>query len=355
MLAVLVLVHELGHFLVAKWSGIRVDEFGIGFPPRLFRLWKRGETEYTVNALPFGGFVKIFGENPDEDSISGVDSARSMINKPRYIQALVLVAGVTFNFIFAWLLISLGFMIGLPASLGTTAGEVRDANLVITNVVSGSPAEKAGMKAGDNIISIYTSASRLVEMSPENVADFITSNPAEITFETKRKEDNKKANVTPVDGVVGGKKAIGISMDMVGIVSLPIHKAFFEGGKTTLELTKNTVIGLVGFISNAFLGKANLGDVTGPVGIVGIVGDATSLGFVYLLSFSAFISINLAVINLLPFPAIDGGRLLFVAIESIKRSRINPKVTNTLNAIGFILLILLMLAVTISDVIKLFV
>jgi len=111
-LTVLVFVHELGHFLVAKWAGIRVDEFAIGFPPRLFS-WQRGETRYSINLLPFGGFVKIFGENPDEASISGPDSTRSFVNKHRGLQAAVLVAGVAANVIFAWLLISISLMLGL--------------------------------------------------------------------------------------------------------------------------------------------------------------------------------------------------------------------------------------------------
>jgi regulator of sigma E protease len=148
ILLALILVHELGHFAVAKLFSIRVDEFGVGFPPRLFGI-RRGETDYTVNALPFGGFVRIYGEDDSEASDPGADRDRSMAHKPRYAQVLVLAAGVFMNIVAAWLILSVGYVAGLPAAVGDYGlGEVTDAHVTVLGVAPGSPAEAAGLSAG---------------------------------------------------------------------------------------------------------------------------------------------------------------------------------------------------------------
>jgi regulator of sigma E protease len=220
-------------------------------------------------------------------------------------------------------------------------------------VSSGSPAESAGLKSGDEI-TLVSAGSKLSELSPEGVSEFIAGNgDEEITIAYARGEQEGSVLVNPAEGIIEDRKAVGISMDTVGIVSLPVHEALWEGGKTTANLTKLVAVGLGQFVYNAFTGASDFSELTGPVGIVGLVGDASDLGFIYLLSFTAFISINLAVINLVPFPALDGGRLLIVIIEAIKRSAISPKFSNALNAIGFFILIGLMVVVTIQDVLKL--
>ena len=352
----LVIVHEFGHFIVAKKSGIRVDEFGFGFPPKLFGV-KKGETTYSFNAIPFGGFVKIFGENPDDNSINGPDKSRSLVHKPRYIQAAVMAAGVFFNLLLAWFLFSISFMSGMPASLeNTNAGTLKDQSLVITSVLDASPANTAGLLVGDKIISLGTNmdSSRRDVSTPEEVRNFILENSGkEIFIDIKRNDELKNISVIPEDGLIEGQPAIGISMDVVGFLKLPFFSAIWEGLKRTVTMTGAVIVALVTLLKDAILGQADLSAVTGPVGIVGVVGDAYQFGFVYLLSFVAFISINLAAINLLPFPALDGGRLLFLLIEKIKGSRINPKIANTVNAIGFILLLLLMAIVTYRDIINL--
>lgn len=356
VLAVLVLVHEFGHFIFAKKSGIRVDEFGLGFPPRVWSK-KVGETVYSVNAIPFGGFVKIFGENPDEESINGIDSARSFVNKNRGIQVLVLSAGVLMNVIFAWILISLGFMMGLPVPLDKyeNSPNIKDARLVITSVLENSPASKADLKVGDHILLMETQNRSLKDPIPSLAREFISSNGGkEISVFYKRGDQTGVTKMIPEEGVVSGKSAVGISMDMIGNISLPIHKALIEGGKTTAGLTLGVALGLWDFISGIFSGNADFSQVTGPVGIASMVSDVTDLGLVYLISFTAFISLNLAVINLLPFPALDGGRIIFVIIEAIKGGRINPKYVNALNALGFVFLMVLMVVITFRDITRLF-
>lgn len=354
---VLVIVHECGHFLTAKKFGIRVDEFGFGFPPKLFGK-KFGETEYTVNLLPLGGFVKIFGENPDEAGVEGPDRARSFIHKPKWQQALVLVAGVFSNFILAWLLFSIGFMSGLPASVGTVGEKypLWDVNTVIVSVAPDSPAEKAGLESGDKIFSISDKNFSPSSTNPETIKGVILANKnKEVSISYTRGNDKevREAIVVPTANNEDGKPTIGIGMDQIGIARLGPLRALKEGLLVTLSVTKGTFIGLYNLIADSLQGKGSLDSVTGPVGMVGIVENASRFGIVYILSFAALISINLAIINLLPFPALDGGRLFFLLIETIKGSPIKTTIANTANMVGFALLILLMLVVTYHDIAKL--
>lgn len=351
ILAVLILVHEIGHFVVAKKFGIRVDEFGIGYPPRAIGK-KIGETIYSLNFIPFGGFVKIFGENAN-DADNPEDTGRNFSQKPRYVQALVLVAGVAFNAIFAWLLISVGFMVGLPTPASYSSA-VSGSKLVITSVMKSSPAELAGIRIGDVIVSATTSKTALATVQTESFQNFIAGvKNAPVGLTLARGTEIIHTEITPKEGVVENRPAIGVSLEMIGTLRLNPISALWEGGKNTLVLIEQTTVGLGKFLFQSVTGRANFSEVSGPVGIVGMVGDISLLGFIYLLSFTATISINLAVINLIPFPALDGGRLLFVLIEKIKGSPIKPVVANALNSIGFFLLILLMGVVTYHDIAKL--
>lgn len=360
-LAILILVHEFGHFIAAKKSGIRVDEFGLGFPPKLWSK-KIGETLYTLNLIPFGGFVKIYGEDPHSENIPDSERPRSMYYKPKWIQAIVLVAGVTMNVLFAWLLISIGFMIGLPSPVAHTgAGLVVDAHVVVLNTLPESPAAAAGLHSGDTILFVSAPTETGVvsaqepDINPDTISNIIAGSTGDITF-MYRRGDAGPATVfiTPSTDVVEGKRAIGIAMDTIGILKLPVHTALIEGARTTVLLTQSVVVGLGNFLWGIITFKSDFSQVTGPVGIAGTVGEAQSLGFVYLLSLIALISINLAVINLIPFPALDGGRLLFVLIESIIRRPIPTGFVRWTNALGFLFLLTLMGIVTIKDIFKLF-
>ncbi len=356
ILAVLVFVHELGHFLVAKISGIRVDEFSIGFPPRLFKK-KIGETLYSLNLIPFGGYVKIFGENPDEESMVGSDSSRSFVNKPKKIQVAVLVAGVIGNLLFAWLLIVGGYMFGLPTSVSPeNEARIRNAHVVVTTVAPNTPAELVGIKLGDSIVSVASPTETLSSgnVTPESVQQFICSHgEEELTVSVLRKGETMTFQATPQAGIVADCRVLGIVMDYVGILRLPPHLALVQGTIATAHLAGATVQGLYLFLASIFQGTADFSAVSGPVGIAGMVGDAQSLGFSYLIFFTALISINLAVINLVPFPALDGGRILFVLIEAVLRRSLNPRVANMVNAAGFLLLMALLVILTYRDILKL--
>ena len=367
ILLVLVVSHEFGHFIVAKLNKIRVDEFSFGFPPKLFGK-KVGETTYNFNLLPLGGYVKIFGQGSDDfpgqngqEAITDSDKERSFVNKPRYVQAMVLLAGVAMNFLVAWLLLSIGFMSGLPSSaeVAPRGAIVEDQALTIVSVSPNSPAEKAGLEIGDKILALETSSDTTKIISSnftaETVQNFVKKNGSEeINFSITRGKEDLGIKVTPEISESSGSSFVGISMDMIGKLKLPIHKAIWEGLKLSGDLTVKIAVGFYTLIRDGVIGKGDLSSVTGPVGIVGVVGDAASFGFIYLLSFTALISINLVIINLIPFPALDGGRLLFLLIEKIKGSRINPKVSNMVNMIGFGILMLFMVIITYHDIVKLF-
>ncbi len=356
VISILVFVHELGHFLVAKKSGVRVDEFAIGFPPRIYAK-KYGETTYAINLIPFGGYVKIFGENPDEESMDGPDKKRSFVNKPRHIQALILVAGIVMNILFAWALLSMSFMIGVPQASGVSSGNY----VFVTDVVKGSSAEDVGLKSGDLITDIELNQKSKIKnqeddakISAEKIKSVVTESKGAPLILTYIRANNKATTSISAKAGDNGQYLIGVQMADVENTKLPFFSAILEGTKATYHLFNATMVGTLKFFGSAFLLDANLSDVSGPVGIAGYLNQAREFGVSTLFSFVAIISLNLAVINLLPFPALDGGRLLFVAIEAVIRRPIKPQIANTLNLIGFGLLMLLMITITVSDVGKLF-
>jgi regulator of sigma E protease len=356
VLTVLVFVHELGHFLAARFFKIRVDEFAIGFPPRIVS-WMWGKTRYAINLLPLGGYVRIYGENTDDER-----TPDSMLSKPRWQQAIVLVAGVTFNIIFAWLLLSMSLMLGTKSSADAMPPElVKDKALTLMIVNPGSPADKAGLKSGDEILSITNSTELLAttSLSVAGTQRVIATAEKDISVTVKQKIGDiyqvKQIKVTPVEGIVAGKKAIGVSMDTIATIKTSFFESFYYGARQTYYLTCNVAIGLYDFLKHVIVGEASLNQVSGPVGIAGAVGEQARTGFSSLLVIAAVISANLAVLNLAPFPALDGGRLVVVFIESIIRRELNPKIVQWVNGIGFLLLITLMIIVTVKDIGALFV
>lgn len=351
ILALLVLVHEAGHFLVAKFFKIRVDEFGIGFPPRLIS-WVKGETCYSINLIPFGGFVKIFGEDPTEEVRDG-DERRNFSRKSGWIQAGLLAAGVAGNFLFAWALLSLGFAVGLPAPEGSTqfGVPVTGTRLTVVEVLPDSPASRAGLMTGDVVVSLVEGARTLQAPTPDTASDFIAASTAgALAVSVERGGEVLSFSVKPSSAILKGRPAIGIAMDMVGMIRLPWYRAPVEGLRTALALTAEVARALGGFVRDAFAGDADFKNLAGPVGIASLVGEARAEGPAHLILLTALISLNLAVINLMPFPALDGGRLLFVAIEAVRRKPLPPKIARGANAMGFILLLIFLALLTAQDI-----
>ncbi|MEI7463636.1 MAG: site-2 protease family protein [Candidatus Taylorbacteria bacterium] len=356
VLAVLIFVHELGHFLLARWNGIRVDAFKIGFGPRIFH-WKRGETEYGINLIPFGGYVKIHGENPSDEATSGPDKDRSFINKNRWIQASVLLAGIFFNFIFAWLLYFGILFIGgnVPVSAFTNYKEyMTDHRVIVLDSTFDSPAIKAGLGIGDVISSVLSNGQLIAIRSTSDLQNVVNnSNGNSISLTYKKSGIDKTVQIVPVKGLIENKYAIGVSMDEIAYIHMPLFTALKNSIVSSVDIIWGTAVGLFNFVTGLFHGASSLSDVTGPIGIAVIIGNAFHLNISYLLIVVAIISINLGVINLVPFPALDGGRTLFVAIEGIIRRKIPEKFFNITNMVGFVLLMLLMVVVTFRDVVGL--
>jgi regulator of sigma E protease len=357
VLVILVVVHEFGHFVIAKLCKMRVDEFGIGYPPRIAG-FKYGETEYTLNALPFGGFVKIYGEDL-ETSREKSHTSRSFASKPRLLQALVLVAGIAMNLLLAFVLLTAVLAVGTPRALDPgEVAQAHDAKLAVAGVLPGSPASTAGFKEGDYIISAHYDSHDFKGAVPEDFTSFMSGDSARapVAIEVEREGKALTLTATPSAGVVASapeRVALGVAVATVGTVPLSLPYAFVTGVQTTWEITKETAGGLIHLFVGLFTLSADLSQVSGPVGIAGAVGSASAQGFSSLIMLMAVISINLALINLLPVPALDGGRLLFVIIEAIIRRPIRKEVATAVNTLGFALLILLMLVVTAHDVYKL--
>ena len=349
VLFVLILVHEWGHFIVAKKTGMRVDEFGIGFPPKLFGI-KKGETEYTFNAFPIGGFVKIFGENGTNDE----DGERAFGSRPKWAQALVLVAGVVMNILFAWLLFSITYMVGVPTAVEeSSAGP--DAQLMVAGSLPDSPA--AAIPGGSTVLSLSSGQEMLETPTPSEFSDFVTAvAPESIVVSYQFGDSTESATVVPIQGLIEGdpeRYAVGTSLALVEVQKLSFFAALGKGVVSTGNGLEAITVGLFTLIIQSFNGTADFTQVAGPIGIVGMVGDAAAFGLTALLTFTAVISLNLAVINMLPFPALDGGRLVFVAIEAVTGKDIPPQWTGYINLVGFLLLLTLMVAVTYNDILNL--
>ncbi len=366
VLVVLILVHELGHFIVAKLSGMRVDEFGIGYPPRALTLWKKGDTVYTLNWLPFGGFVRIYGEDGVDEAGEGSSkekSSRAFSSKPRILQALTLIAGITMNFLLAFIIFTVTQAVGVQQEITSDqSAYATNQSVTLAAIKPGSPADKAGFKVGDRFESAMIKT-KILGISyngivPQGYTTLIglDAKGDPITFVMNR--DGKEVTIiaTPQLNIIPSapqQPALGFTVTLLGTVKVPLAQAPINGAIITWNATTQTAVALFDFFKNIVLFKADLSQVSGPVGIAGEVGSATAQGFTTLLSFMALISINLALINLIPIPALDGGRLLFVIIEAIIRRPLNPRIAERVNMVGFALLILLMVVVTGHDIYKL--
>ena len=351
VLSVLIFVHEFGHFVVAKRAGMKVEEFGFGFPPRLWSV-KKGETTYSINWIPFGGFVKIFGEDGRGDK-----DPRSFASAKARIRVAVVVAGVLMNFLLAVVLLSIGNAVGLRVGLidEIQTKQAKDVKVQIIQVAASSPAEKAGLLILDEIIGFRVNGKETPIKGVEEVQDFISRNKGrEITIVLKSGSQQKEKTLTPRADPPAGEGALGVSLAATGVIKYPWHQAIGRGAMDSVSALQVTAMGYAGIIKSLFTTGKTGAEISGPIGIAVITGQAARLGFSYLLQFVAIISINLMVLNIIPFPALDGGRLLFIGIEKLKGKPVSQKIENAVNTFGFALLILLMIYVTTKDIVKFF-
>lgn len=410
VLSVLVFAHELGHFFVARFFGVKAEEFGFGFPPRIagVQTWREKEiqkvseseemeiktedvmteqgevvkqtifdrikeigiiiwerkwkffwgnreisaeeqkhgTLYSANWIPMGGFVKIKGENGE-----GNEDSDSLINKPIWQRSLILSAGVLMNVFLAAVLISIGLMIGMPQALDDISAKavVGNQKIQVAEIIKDSPAEKAGLKVGDIILSINDQKFD----REEDLQNFVNENSSkELTYKIKRGGEEEDYQIKPELKLDDGRSGIGIAIVSTGIVKYPWYLAIWEGCKTTIILVWAIIVAFYNLLKDIILGHGVSANLSGPVGIAVITGEAARMGWVYLLQITALLSVNLAVINFLPLPALDGGRVFFLIIEKFKGKPVRREVEAVIHNIGFILLMILVLIVTFRDVLK---
>lgn len=347
LLLVLVLAHEFGHFWTAKKAGCRVEEFGFGFPPRVASI-KRGETTYSFNLLPIGGFVKIEGEDMDDPN----PSPTSMAGKPARWRVLILSAGVLMNVLVAYLLLSFQSAVGTPTLVTEeNVTELRDVQTYLLEVAPGSPAESAGVKALDRIVSFNGVETPTIDKVQQITQEKLGQ---EVSLRVDRQGVKHDLTITPRENPPEGEGAMGVSLASTGLEQYPWWQAPWQGAVKTWQML-NAILYQFGVILQRLVTTGSAGgDLTGPIGIAVYTNEVTNLGFSYILEFAALISLNLAIINILPFPALDGGRILFVALEKIRGRRIAGKVERITHTVGFALLILLMILITFKDVQKYF-
>lgn len=341
---VLILVHEIGHFFAARKAGIRVEEFGFGLPPRLFGI-KKGETIYSINCIPFGGFVRMYGEDGFDDKL--IKSEHSFIGKSLGARTCVIVAGVAMNFVLAIALLTIGFSVGMVPFPGSP--EFNDAvtveAVVVNSVLSGGSAE-GKLKAGDEILMV---GKRKVDSVATVVGVTGANTLRPIHFLVRREEAELVFPLVPnQDGKVGIEITEKINAKPL---QLMLHKAFIISLRETWRLSKFTLVALGGFIRHIASRAAIPQNVAGPVGIVEMTHDIVKLGGIMpLIKFIALLSISLGVINIMPFPALDGGRFLFILVELVRRKRANAKIESIVHMVGFAILLLLLVAITWNDI-----
>lgn len=356
ILLILVVVHEFGHFIVAKLVGMRVDEFAFGFPPRLFSK-KVGETTYAFNAIPLGGYVSIFGENGSEEdkkAHGATHHPRAFANRPWWAQLLVLVAGVTMNMLLA-LFLFIGISYGeikISTDDDVYGHRVKNAQMVVTEVSKESPALRAGIVPGSIILKVTSAGQTASLTTATSLIVFIGTHqntPFTITYLSPQGEE-QSTTVAAVYGIIPEKKALGLALDTIGTVKTTVGEAFILGYERTVYITQLTFEGLHAVLTSAFSGNDVLSSLSGPVGIAKIVGETSEYGYAAILTLVAALSINLAIFNILPLPALDGGRIVVVLIETITRKRVPFKYYSWVNVLGFGFLMLLLIVVTINDV-----
>lgn len=339
ILGLLVFVHELGHFSAAKLVKVKVEEFAFGFPPKIF-CRKKGETKYCINAIPFGGYVKMLGEDKAETS------PRSFSSKKARSRIVIVVAGVIMNFILAGVLFSIGYMIGMsPIRLDESKlGGSKTYEVTVAEVKSGSVAENSGIKAGDVIkgfgnseeFSSFTHSQKgttvdleIIRGSKEMIKEITFSNDSEAPF--------------------------GVGVVDLAKIKLPFFSAIAAGFKemalTTYYIAKLIIDLFVKIFTSGHVGES----VAGPVKIFNVTGDAVQMGLGYLIQFAALLSINVGLVNILPFPALDGGRAVLILLEGIFRKKVlKAELENILHTVGFVILISLIVIITFREVIGLF-
>lgn len=351
VLVVLVVIHELGHFLAAKRGGVRVDEFGFGFPPKLYGK-KFGDTEYTVNALPLGGFVKIKGIAGEEEGKGDADSFHTQ----SFARKLwILCAGIVMNFALSILLFAGAFAFGVQTSpdVAKTGAILSNSSVVAQTVTEGSPAQRGGMRDRDAIVSIEGEAIT----SDEAFRDALVNRKGiDTTFVVERDGAQETLTIRPDTIEYQGEEIAGVGIDLAESVTLryPLHLALWHGAQQSVDVTVQIFAFLGGMIVDLFTSDpVDTESLSGPVGLAVVIRGAADSGFAQLLQIAGLLSVNLAIFNLLPIPMLDGGRIFLLCAERLRGKPLTPTAEAFIHNSGFILLLAMVVLVTLRDIIRL--
>jgi len=347
-LSILVFVHELGHFLMAKKMGVKVEEFGIGIPPKLFGV-KKGETLYSINLLPIGGFVKLFGEEYNELDHKGtlkIDKNRAFVNKKPWQKTLIVLGGVIGNFLLGWLIFSYLVTQGVP---------VPTDKVIVEKITRNSPASISGLQERD-VIKKMVFENNTVDLTSTNILIEETKKSAgkNIKLLVQRNQQEFTIDLVPRTNPPKGEGPLGISITSYVEKRYPWYSAPFYGLIEAFSITSKIASELGKMVFGFITFQKQKVDVAGPIGIANLAGQAIKFGKNAFFEFLALLSLNLAIINILPFPALDGGRLVFILYEGFTKKRPNKNFEKYINLIGFIVLLSLVALVTVNDIIKLF-
>ena len=346
-IGILVVLHEMGHFFAAKKFGVKVEEFGIGLPPRLFGK-KKGETIYSVNALPIGGFVRMEGEEKRSDS------PRSFNKQPIWQRFLIVAAGVIVFWVIAVVIFAgLGATVGIPTAVDDEQGHITDPHVRVIGVAQDSPASEAGLELGDTIRFIegqeITKVSEIQEFSEQYAG-------SEINILVERGTEELEVQLTPREDPPVGQGAIGIGLTRAGLVKYVWYEAPWQGIVRTWNITFS-IFDMFGVLISGVTGGEGLppgAQVSGPIGVIDLLRNSLALGVSSYLSFVAVISVYLAIFNTIPIPALDGGRMFFLLLEWVRRKPLPEKLEQRLIMISFLILIPLILWISIGDIQRLF-
>lgn len=345
VLGLLIFVHELGHFIIAKKSGMKIEEFGFGFPPRIWGI-KRGETMYSINWIPLGGFVKILGQDGEQK-----DNPKSFAAKKARWRFAVLIAGVTMNMLLAVVLLGANNIIGSPTEI--TDNEIApngQASILITTISQDSPAKNADIRMGDVLLAINgTSVDKVMD-----VQELVQQQKGqEVVLQIQRGDTELEKTLTPRVDHPEDEGSVGIGLARTALKKSPWYLAPWYGLRDTGILTFQIVVGFVMLLKTAIAGQTSISEsIAGPVGIAVLTKQMSEMGIPYLIRFTALFSVNLAILNILPLPALDGGRIVFIIIEKIKGSPVKKEREALVHTIGFFALILLMIIITFTDFLK---
>lgn len=347
ILSVLVVIHELGHYFAALLFGIRVEEFGFGLPPKVMKLFRHKDTDFTLNLLPIGGFVKLAGEEYSDGPVR----TDMFYQKPIWQRAVVLTAGVVMNFLLGVLLFA-----GVYSYLGVPEKTDR---VKIEEVTKNSPAEMAGIKIEERVMQFSVLSSQFSITDGDQLVKLIGENKGkEVTLTVQNtKGESREVKVTPRLNPPAGEGSLGVLLNSVELVKYPWWQMPFRGSvvglKEAIAWGREILDGLAKTVGTLFKGKVP-DDVSGPVGIYQVSSKVTKHGLIAILQFMGVLSINLAILNIMPLPALDGGRVVFLAVEKVIGKKWKNKIEGSVHSIGMIVLLGLMLAITIRDVVKLF-